>query len=196
MGLSIYYSGKFNQKASLIEMIDEVRDIAETECWKYHIFEKEFPAKSFGKRAIDEEVYGILFTPPGSEPVTLCFLSNGKLCNPFIYDFWLKNKKSEKEFAVEGSFTKTQYAGAALHIKVIKLLRYLSEKYFSEFKLTDEGGYWETEDEKLMCKTFKEWGAMIDGFADALETLEPKKGETIEDAILRAAKKVHKRRKK
>ncbi len=196
MGLSIYYRGKFKPKASLIEMIDEVKDIAETEGWRYHVFQKEFSTKTFGKKAIDEQIYGILFSPPGSEPVTLCFLSNGELCNPFLYIFWLKEKQTEKEFAVEGSFTKTQYAGATAHIKIIKLLRYLSEKYLSEFELTDEGKYWETGDEKLLRDTFKEWGDMIDGFADALETLETKKSETIEDAILRAAKKVHKRRKK
>jgi hypothetical protein len=196
MGLSIYYSGMFNPKASLSEMIDEVKDIAETEGWKHRVFENEFPAKALSKKAIDEQVYGILFSPPGSEPVTLCFLSNGELCNPFLYDFWLKDKKSKKEFVTQGSFTKTQYAGATIHIKVIKLLRYLSEKYFSKFNLTDDGKYWETGDEKLLRTTFKEWGELIDGFADALETLEPKKGETTEDAILRAAKKVHKRRKK
>ena len=196
MGLSIYYCGKFKPKASLIEMIDEVKDIAESENWKYHVFEKEFPTNAFSKKAIDKNVYGILFSPPASEPVTLCFLSNGELCNPFLYNFWLKEKQTEKEFAVEGSFTKTQYAGATAHIKIIKLLRYLSEKYLCEFELTDEGKYWETGDEKLLRDTFKEWGDMIDVFADALETLETKKGETMEDAILRAAKKVHKRRKR
>ncbi|MCG3165116.1 MAG: hypothetical protein POELPBGB_00877 [Bacteroidia bacterium] len=195
MGLSIYYSGRFNPKASLIEMIDEVKDITETEGWKYHVFEKEFKAKALGKKTFDEDVYGILFSPPGSEPVTLCFLSNGKLCNPFIYDYWLKNKKSEEGFLIEGSFTKTQYAGVTVHIKVINLLRYVSGKYFSEFNVNDESKFWETGDEKMARKTFKEWDAMIDGFADALENLEPKKGETIEDAILRVAKKVQKRRK-
>ena len=195
MGLTIYYNCTFKPSASLKEMIEEVKDVAQAEGWKYFAFKDEFPAKAKGKKQADEEVNGILFTPPGSEPVTLCFLANGKLCNPFLYDYWLKKEKGKKPFTEKGGFTKTQYAGAETHIKVLKFLRYLSKKYFNRFKLIDEGGYWESGDEALLHQTFKEWNAMMDAFADELETIKLKKGETIESAIKRAAARVHKRRK-
>ena len=37
MGLSIHYSGSFNNSGSLSEMIEEVKDIAEVFKWKYNI---------------------------------------------------------------------------------------------------------------------------------------------------------------
>lgn len=196
MGLTIYYNCSFNPKASLPEMIEEVKDIAETYGWKFHIFEKDFPAKSLGKKEFNKKVYGILFSPPECEPVILCFLSNGKMCNPFLFEQWLKEKIKKEEKYVFGNFTKTQYAGPDVHKIIINLFRYLSKKYFKRFTLSDEGKYWESNDEQLLRKTFKEWGALISGFADALQNLEKKKGESIEGAILRAAGKFHRRRKK
>lgn len=194
MGLTIYYNGRFNPKASLSAMIDEVKDIAEIYNWEYHIFEKEFPVKSLGKKTFNKEVYGILFSPPKCEGVVLCFLSNGRMCNPPMFEYWLKSKKKKPEKYIFGNFTKTQYAGAQVHKIIIDLFRYLSKKYFKTFSMFDEGNYWKTKDEKLLHKTFKEWGALIGGFAQTLSEIEKKKGETIEGLIIRAAKKVHSKR--
>ena len=197
MGLSIYYKGTFNPKASLPEMIDEVQDIAEIYKWKYHIFEKEFPKGSLGKKKFNENIYGILFTPhKKSEAIMLCFLSNGRIASPFMLEHWLKSNKEEDKKYLYGNFTKTQYAGPDVHKIVIDLLHYLSKKYFKSFSMIDESKYWETNDEKILRKTFKEWGALIDGFADMLKTIKPNKSESLENVILRAARKEHARRKK
>lgn len=53
--------------------------------------------------------------------------------------------------------TKTQFAWPDAHIAVVKLLRYLKEKYFSVFKLSDEGMYWETMDEKILLSQFAKY---------------------------------------
>ena len=102
MGLTIYYKGKFNPSASLSEMIEEVKDIAEIYKWKYHVFETEFPKGTFGKRNFNEEIYGISFSPPESEAVWLCFLSNGVLANPFMFQYWQKSKdkKAKKRWRI------------------------------------------------------------------------------------------------
>src|SRR3972149_3679663 len=130
MGLSIYYNGSFNPKASLSAMTEEVKDIAEIYEWDYHIFEKEFPKNSLGKRAFNKEVYGILFSPPRCEAVILCFLSNGKMCCPSMFEHWLKSKKQKPEKYIFGNFTKTQHAGVQVHKIIIDLFRYLSKKHF------------------------------------------------------------------
>ena len=78
MGLSIHYSGSFNPSASLQGMIDEVTDIAEIFKWTYHVYETEFPQPLSGND-YDGKIYGIGFTPPESETISLCFLSNGKM---------------------------------------------------------------------------------------------------------------------
>jgi hypothetical protein len=197
MGLTIYYKGKFNPKASLTEMIREVCDISEIYKWRYHIFEKEFPNDNFGKKEFNEKIYGILFTPhKKSEPVKLCFLSNGIMADPFMFEHWVKSKDKKDKRLIYGNFTKTQYAGPDVHKTVIDLLRYLNKKYFKTFSLIDESKYWETKDETILRKTFAEWDALIDGLANALEKIGQKKGETIEETIIRTAKKVHSGRKK
>ena len=196
MGLTIYYNGTFKKTASLPEMIEEVKDIATVHQWKYHVFEKEFPRNSLGKKNFNKDIYGILFSPPMCEPVLFCFLSNGKMANPFMMEFWLKSKKKKDKDLLFGNFTKTQYAGVEVHIIIIGLFRYLSKKYLKNFSMIDEGKFWETNDEELLRKTFKEWSALIDGFANTLETIKIKKGESIEGTIRRAAKIVHTKRKK
>jgi len=197
MGLTIYYKGNFNPKASLPEMIDEVRDISEIYKWKYYIFEKEFPKNNLGKKNFDESIYGILFTPhKKSEAIYLTFLSNGRMGNPSSLEYWLKSKNEKDKKRIYGNFTKTQYAGPDVHKVVIDLLRYLSKKYFKSFSMVDESRYWETNDEKILRKTFEEWGALIDGFATALKTIKPRKSESLENVIKRAAGKLHARRKK
>jgi hypothetical protein len=45
MGLSIYYSGRFNKNAVLSDLITEVKEIAETFKWDYKIYLKAFPVK-------------------------------------------------------------------------------------------------------------------------------------------------------
>lgn len=196
MGLSIYYNGTFKKNALLSEMIEEVKDIGDVYKWKYYIFERKFPKDSIGKKEFNKNIYGILFSPPKCEPVTLCFLSNGRMGNPFMLEYWLKSKNKKDKKLVFGNVTKTQYAGVEVHAIIINLFRYLSKKYFENFTVIDEGKFWETNDEILLRKTFKDWGELIDGFTDALENLENKKVESLEELIIRAAKMVQEKRKK
>jgi hypothetical protein len=62
------------------------------------------------------------------------------------------------------AFTKTQFAGPDAHKAIIKLIRYITQKYFSEFRLEDESYYWETNDERQMVERFKVYNAMLDVF--------------------------------
>src|SRR5699024_5962922 len=96
MGLTIHYNGRFSKNASLSEMIEEVKEIAEVYEWEYHIFEKSFPEDSVGKVDFNENIYGISVVPPQSEPLYLCFLSNGRMSNHISLKFWGKSK-DEKE---------------------------------------------------------------------------------------------------
>jgi len=89
---------------------------------------------------------------------------------------------------------KTQYAGVELHQFVIQLFRYLNKKYFADFKLTDEGSYWETNDLVLLQTTFKKYTNLINGFASALEYIPVQKGETIESYFERLLKLLHDKR--
>lgn len=196
MGLSIHYSGSFNEKPSLFEMIEEVKDIAEIYKWKYNVYEDEFPAGNVGTSKYNQKLYGISLSPPNCEPVFLCFLSNGKMSCPPNLDFYGNAKSKEEAEYLYMLSTKTQYAGIEIHKLIIHLLKHLSGKYFRDFKVVDEGKYWETLDEKLLQETFKRYTDLTEGFASSLENYPRNPGESYEAYFERILKEIHEKYKK
>jgi hypothetical protein len=194
MGLSIHYKGNFKKSASLIGMIEEVKDIAGVHKWDFFVFEKEFPEMPANKDDYNEEVYGICFSPPDCEPVFLSFLSNRRMSSFVNLDFWgkHKNKKEEKKY-LYSLHTKTQFSGLENHKLIIHLLRYLSKKYLTHFKLVDEGQYWETGDENVISKSFEDYENLFAKFYDSLDNIPIEKGESIESYLKRIAKNIEKK---
>lgn len=184
MGLSIYYKGRFNKDASLQDMIEEVKDVAEIYNWKYHIFETEFNPADFNSSSYNDKIFGISYSPPKSESIDITFLSNGIMCSPVSLQYFGKDKSEDLLINI---FSKTQYAGVEAHKIIIDLFRYLSKKYFSEFELTDESCYWETGDEAVMRQTFKKYDDMMNIFAGGLENIPINENECIEDYVKRVA---------
>lgn len=123
MGLSIHYSGNFNSETSLSEMIEEIKNIGDVQKWEYHIFETEFSKNNFDEINSNKNIYGICFSPPDCELVMLSFLSNGRMCNPFMLEHFLKSMEKEDEDLIYVNFTKTQFAGIESHKIIIHLLR-------------------------------------------------------------------------
>ena len=196
MGLSIHYNGRFNPAASLPSMIEEVSDIAEVYKWKYTVCETEFESENLGKETFNDKIYGIILSPPGCEPVCLCFLSNGRMSAPWDLELWGNSEDKEEKKYLHMVSTKTQYAGMQVHLTVIQMLKYLTQKYFSEFELSDEGGYWETGDINVLTESFKRYNDLMDAFAEMLETKTPNKGETLEDYFMRVIKQIHENKNK
>ena len=166
MGLSIHYSCYIRSKQLLEPLIEEVKDICETLNWSPKIID-------------DDEINGICFETEGSEPVFLTFDNNSRLLSPVnimvkdIYDGMQLYKA-----LIFTTSTKTQYAGPDAHIAIIKLLKYISEKYCDSFTLSDEGNYWETGNRDVLLIQFKNYNSAIDSFCEGLEGLPAKPGET------------------
>jgi len=197
MGLTIHYSGRFNEHASLSEMIEEVADIAEIYNWTYHVFEEHFPPiDNLGNAEYDNKIYGICFTPPECETINLCFLSNRRMSSAPNLEFFGKSSDEEYKKYLYMLSAKTQFAGSGTHKLIIHLLKYLNKKYFNEFKVIDEGSYWETEDEKLLEETFKRYTDFLDSVGAALENIPLKSEETFEEYFNRILKIIQGRRKK
>jgi hypothetical protein len=193
MGLSFHYSGRIANPDSLPNLIDEVIDICKTFKWKYHVFEQQFPVDTIGKADHNQKLYGISFTPPESEMVAICFLSNGRMSGPMLLQNWGNSHDPKENEYLYLISVKTQYAGIAIHQNIIQLFRYLNEKYLADFTLTDEGEYWETNDESVLKENFKRYTDLIDGFALILESQQREKGEDVESYILRLAQQLHDR---
>ena len=170
MGLSIHYKGCFSKGASLQAMIEEVTDIAEIYKWKYSVYETAFDMENLGRADFNNRIYGIIFVAPKCEPVYLSFLSNGRMSNEMHLQH--RGNSTDKSKYLYMLSTKTQYGGMQVHLTIIQMLRYLSEKYFSEFELYDEGGYWETGDVNILAETFKRYDDLMDAVAGALAERE------------------------
>jgi hypothetical protein len=195
MGLSFHYSGRIANPASLPKLIDEIQDIARVYSWKYFVFDREFPDNTIGKPDYNQRIYGICFTPPECETVDVCFLSNGRMSSASHLQFWGKTDvQAESEYLYMLS-VKTQYAGVETHQFIIQLFRYLNEKYFADFTMSDEGEYWETNDETLLKVNFKRYTELIDGFVSAIESYPIREGEDIESYFLRLMKQINDQKK-
>mgnify|MGYP000082404932 CR=1 FL=1 len=188
MGLTFHYSGSFKKDASLHELIGEVKDIAEINDWEYHIYDHDLPPDDYGKEIFNDRIYGISFNPTGSEPVWLCFLSNGRLSTPDLLQFYgnPENEADRKHLYLVS--TKTQYSGMTTHKIIITLLKYIEKKYLTGLKVYDEGQYWETGDEKLLEDIFKRFNTAVDIFGTAVENNEKMPDETYEDYFKRILK--------
>jgi hypothetical protein len=196
MSLTFHYNGTINKDASLSELIDEVKDIAEIYNWAYTIYEDKFPEDSFNNSLNDGKIYGISFTPPNSETVNICFLSNGRMSSFPNLKFWGESNDEQQKKYLYMLSAKTQFAGSTTHKLIVHLLKYLSKKYLNEFNVIDEGNYWETGDEVLLEQTFEKYNYFLNAVGDALEYTPLKDGEDFETYFLRIMKQINDRKNK
>jgi hypothetical protein len=160
MGLTFHYSGRIRQYEKIDEMILEAEDISKSLDWKYNIID-------------DDKLKGIILSPEGSEPLSLTFVPEGRLCSVISV---MVNEPDDPFYYT--AFTKTQFAGPDTHIALMKLLRYLSDKYFSEIEVDDEGLYWGTWDKKILLEQFTKYNYALDAVTTALSGMKAVPGET------------------
>jgi len=195
MGLSINYSGSIKDCALIEPLIVEVEDICKSLGWGYHIFrQKEFATVKNDIDYTPHYLSGIMFNASEKcEPVSLCFLPNKKMTA--LINLLAKDVYEEPEWIYLIS-TKTQFAGPDVHIAIIKLLRHVRDKYLENFKMNDEGLYWETNDEKTLLDQFERYNFVLDSFAGALSNVETRPGETADslaDKIEKVFAEIHKK---
>lgn len=179
MGLTLHYSGSFRKNASLPEMIEEVKDIATIYKWPYTIYETEFPENP-DDVAVKKSAYGIAITPPESETLSLCFAANRRMSSAPLLHFYADETDPERKSYMYMPWVKTQFAGPETHKLLVHLLKYLNNKYFENLEVTDEGHYWETNDEQVLLETFRRYTDLLDSTFFALESFPMQPGETFE----------------
>ena len=184
MGLSIHYQGKIKDYAIINEMMEELADICKTMNWRFQLFEPKNPYQKLSKEKFPKytalDVKGIAFTPENCETVSLTFLPSDELVCPAKLVFY---DHLTNDLMIEIISVKTQYAGPELHIALLKLLQYISKKYFASFILDDEGEYWGKWDEKHFYKKFARYDFLVNSVTKAVEGLDIKPGDT-PDTIL------------
>jgi len=196
MGLSISYSGKIKDVASLPLLIGEVKDISDIYGWKYHIYKESFPYDTFDNQEYLEPIYGINFTPPNCETISFTFLSNGVMVCPARILFFGNSDNEQERSYIYANSVKTQYAGIIIHQLIIALFKYLNNKYFTDFQMSDESHYWETGDENLMREKFREYDTLLDNFTLSMRTFPLQKGENMISYFERLLEQVNNLRKR
>lgn len=195
MGLTIHYHGRIADKQKLPQLIEELEEISKVHEWDYHILEREFPSGDYPEDEHDGNLYGILFNPPGSEPVSFTFLRNGRMCGPMQLNCWGESTNEKERRYLYMISTKTQYAGSEIHKMVIRIFRYIVPRFLSDFEMMDEAEYWETNDSKLLEENFRRNTELINGFADALSENTNHEGEGIETYLERVIREFWEKKK-
>lgn len=173
MGLSIHFCGTLAQSSSINTFVDEVTDICDSLAWKW-------------KRITTTSLNGIVFSVPECEPVFFTFTSAGKLCSPLQEGMEETYRKAGLDLSlIFWQSVKTQFAGITVHKALIALLRYLSQKYFQQFELNDEGLYWETNDEEVLHAQFQKYELALQAVTDALAGMQKQTGESTTDLAAR-----------
>ncbi len=195
MGLSFHYKGRLINAEQLPQLVAEVEDICGILGWKVTVFESQYPGDNFVS-PLDQNDYGILFSPSNCEPVSLVFDSEGRIYTPWMKEILKKHQAGEvkvitvklnlddenpkpeiseelEEFdpleLVYSISVKTQFSGADSHVKLMELLRYLSEKYLTEFKMHDESDYWNTRNADKLHEKMNKINQFMDTFHDMIE---------------------------
>lgn len=157
MGITIHYKGKLKDPVLVYSLTDELKDISEIMKWDYSIMDKDLDEPMTAELLNHEnrvEISGhlplkgiIINLHPGCEKLSLLFDKDGYLQS--VLNMVLNTKESRKSDN-NYLFIKTQFAPPEIHIALVKLLKYLKNKYITNLEVIDEGGYWENEDKELL----------------------------------------------
>jgi hypothetical protein len=135
MGVTIHYEGKVRNEAQYRRVMDAATSFAEDHALDHAFFNN---VDQHLIRVIDNRIVEYASMVKGM------VIQPGEGCESFFLDF------DENGFVQ--NFCKTQFAETRIHLLVIGLLRHI-EPFLDEFKVTDEGGYWESEPaEKIQAK--------------------------------------------
>ncbi len=192
MGLSFHFKGKLESAAKLPIFIEEIEDICKVFDWKFSVLSTEYPNDQFVSPLNDED-YGVIFSPQDCEPVTLIFDSEGRIYNPWMKDIITKHEEGQVKVITvqlnledeelnpvfsEGSegfdpldmiytvSVKTQFTKSEQYVKIMELMRYLSEKYFSDFDMVDESEYWDSRNPETINSKLNKVSKFIEKFED------------------------------
>jgi len=182
MGITIHYKGKLNSPDLTDFFLDEVLDIVKSMEWEYTTFTESkndpIPLK------------GLFIKPyPKSEFLQFMVDKNGNLRNAILIEHF--DDDHETTYI---NHIKTQYAPIEIHIAVVKLLKYLNQKYIGNLEVWDEGDYWQTADEHHLMEKFKFLNAKIEKFGDILDSIsfeENSDAKLIADKIEEVFKKMN-----
>ena len=128
MGVTIHFEGQLFNEAAFRGLIETASAFAKEIGWQSQLL--EFPSATL-LRVRDESDWDYC------GPVKGIQLFAHHDCDPIRLEF-------DRDLYIQ-EYTKTQFAGVTIHLKVLDLLA-LIQPFFSTFSVNDEGEYWKTRD--------------------------------------------------
>ncbi len=198
MGLTIHYKGALKKPDMVYPLIEEMSDMAQTMGWHYQVMDNDWDLPNTS--SIDSEgsiqghlpLKGILIKMHTKcESFSLVFDAKGRMTNMVTMAL------GEKE--ADWQHTKTQFAPVEIHLSMVKLMKYLSNRYFEQFEVFDEGKFWETDDAALLAQKHSFLGDMISKLGDALDnglSEKPENPQNLVERIEAIITQMHKRSRK
>jgi len=197
MGITIFAQGKLEGIEGVPRLIEYVKSTARENGWKYHVIDVDFdaqldaelsPGNSAENSAHIEGSLGlkgiVLNGDPGSEPLAILFDRAGVLTDMLQQLAWIQNDKQGERYTV----CKTQYANIDTHIRIVELLDELKQRYIANLVVSDEGGYWESRDRRLLAEKrvflghcLRRTEKVISGIA--MSDNEPRNADALEERI-------------
>lgn len=133
MGVTIHFEGQLWSEEAYRELIELVSSISTDEGWRTKAIESKEVTLL---RVRDEQNWDY------TGPVKGVLVSLHEDCDPVRFEF-------DRNLYIQ-EFTKTQFAGPEIHLKVLDLLKTV-RPFFLELKVQDEGEYWETGDLRVLA---------------------------------------------
>jgi hypothetical protein len=144
MGVTIHFQGTLKDPGDATAVLAAAAEFAATHAWKTE--PADSPRRTLVRKdgdsvkTVEGPVRGlILFPHADCEPVRIEIDRDGRF----------------------EDFTKTQFAGAKIHERVVSFLRRL-QPLLASLDVEDEGGFWEKDDSKLLRKTIEDCAAAIE----------------------------------
>ncbi len=175
MGITIHYGGRLAEPGRIREFTEELADIGRSMDWETQVFDHSWEEPVTLRMSNDGEhrrvvgnsgLKGVSIHPhPDSETFFFTFNAEGFL------DYPTRILLQIPFFGENGTphlWGKTQFAGPAVHIQMIRLLRYLKRKYIPDLWVTDEAEFWESENEATLVERMDFLNGAIDYFRNGL----------------------------
>ena len=168
MGITIHYKGKLDASELIEPFCEEVQDIARSMEWEFTAITPENNDKNGLK--------GLFIKPhEKAELLQFTFDKEGFLRNALLLEY----EDTNDEFTYFNHI-KTQFAPIEIHVAIVKLLKYLKQKYMRNLEVKDEGLFWETNDEKILNEKLEFLNKAMDKLEGILNSIPHEKDETAE----------------
>ncbi|SCY44375.1 hypothetical protein [Desulfoluna spongiiphila] len=144
-GVTIHFEGTAKSQNSVTQILTEASKFSQKNNW---VIRDASATETILERVINEQNVDY------KGKVTGVVIDISENCEPIYIQF------GEDLFMQD--YVKTQFAGAGVHIQIIKLFESI-RPHFQELVIFDEGEYWETRDTAILEGHISKINSMIEG---------------------------------